>query len=201
MREVVKLPLKFDSERLLQDLARIPPSLWVDHFNEADYEGRWSVIALYSPTGDSQFIHTMQTEHFDLRETEILAECRYLQEVAETIECPKRAVRLLRLHAGSTINEHTDPDLNRAGGVVRLHVPILTNSAVVSYFNGRRIEMLPGDCWYADFSLPHRVLNPSDEDRVHLVMDCEFNAWLREVFNSAGMDVSDTPARKTKDED
>jgi len=37
-----------------------------------------------------------------------------------------------------------------------------------------------------DFSLPHRVLNPSPEDRVHLVIDCEVNSWLRQIFESLG---------------
>jgi hypothetical protein len=186
MRDAVKLPLAFDPVRLLQDVDQIPPALWVAHFNPADYDGGWSVLALYSPTGSSSFILPMQTDHVHLIETPILLQCSYLKDVVESFHCPKRSVRLLRLHAAGTIKEHTDPRLSYADGVIRLHIPIRTNLAVAFYVNHTRVVMNPGECWYMDFSLPHRVLNPSPEDRVHLVIDCVVNSWLRQIFEPLG---------------
>lgn len=46
--------------------------------------------------------------------------------------------------------------------------------------------MNPGECWYMDFTLSHRVINRSDFDRVHLVMDCDVNSWLRQIFEPMG---------------
>ncbi len=186
MRDAVKLPCAFDPVRLLQDLNQIPPALWVAHFNPADYDGGWSVLALYLPTGSSAFILPMQTDHVQLIKTPILLQCPYLQEVVTSFQCPKRSVRLLRLHAAGTIKEHTDPRLSYADGVIRLHIPIRTNPAVECYVNHSRVVMHPGECWYMNFTLPHRVLNPSSEDRVHLVIDCQVNPWLRQIFETLG---------------
>ena len=159
---------------------------WTAHFNPADHEGGWSVLALYSPTGSSSFILPMRSDSVDLIETPILLQCPYLKEVVESFRCPKRSVRLLRLHSQGTVKEHTDPGLSYADGLVRLHIPIRTNPTVEFYANQTRAVMNPGECWYVNFGLPHRVYNPSPEDRVNLVIDCVLNPWLRQVFESIG---------------
>jgi hypothetical protein len=186
MLDVVKLPLNFDPECLRRDLEQIPSNLWVAHFNPDDYEGDWSALALYSPTGESSFIMPMQTDQFELRETPILSKCPYLQEVIDSFQCPKRSVRLLRLHAEGIIKEHTDHGLSYADNLVRLHIPIQTNRLVESFVSGKQFAMQPGECWYVNFTLPHRVHNRSDLDRVHLVIDCDVNPWLRRIFASLG---------------
>jgi hypothetical protein len=51
--------------------------------------------------------------------------------------------------------------------------------------------MQPGECWYLNFDLPHRVQNLGATDRVHLVVDCQVNDWLRAMIASAvGLDVA-----------
>ena len=42
--------------------------------------------------------------------------------------------------------------------------------------------MKEGEAWYLNFNLKHSVVNRSAEDRVHLVIDCVLNDWLREFF-------------------
>ena len=39
--------------------------------------------------------------------------------------------------------------------------------------------MAEGECWYLNFSLPHKVANNGDKDRIHLVVDCMLNHWLQ----------------------
>lgn len=185
MPDTLRLPLDFDAARLLTDLEKIPSDLWIAHFNTADYEGGWSALALYSPTGSTSFITPMLTDAFELRETPLLDDCSYFKEVVEAFECPKRVVRLLKLHAGGRIKEHDDPRLCFEDGVVRIHIPVRTNPGVECYLGGERLIMHPGESWYADFTLPHRVENESTEDRVHLVMDCVVDDWLRGVFDKA----------------
>jgi mannose-6-phosphate isomerase-like protein (cupin superfamily) len=68
---------------------------------------------------------------------------------------------------------------------VRLHIPVVTNPEVEFVLNGVRVEMKEGECWYHNFNLPHRVANRGTVDRVHLVLDCVLNDWLREVLLSA----------------
>ncbi|MCB0663602.1 MAG: aspartyl/asparaginyl beta-hydroxylase domain-containing protein, partial [Saprospiraceae bacterium] len=45
--------------------------------------------------------------------------------------------------------------------------------------NEHLLDMKPGEVWYADFNKPHYVNNPSDRERIHLVLDCKPNDWLR----------------------
>ena len=75
--DLAKLPLEFNPVRLLQDLKQIPSTLWIEHFNASDYEGGWSALALYSPTGSSSFILPMMTDNFQFLETPILLKCPY----------------------------------------------------------------------------------------------------------------------------
>jgi len=42
--------------------------------------------------------------------------------------------------------------------------------------------MKAGECWYLDLSLPHWVENHGSTDRVHLVIDCDVNEWLRKII-------------------
>ena len=54
------------------------------------------------------------------------------------------------------------------------------------FVGGRRLMMAEGEAWCIDFSLPHRVDNESDKDRVHLVIDCRVNGWLKRLIPFAG---------------
>ena len=189
MQDAAKLPLLFSSELLLQELERIPPKLWEAHFNPNDYEGNWSALALYSPTGSSSFILPMRTDRFQMLETPILEQCPYLKQVVESFQCLKQSVRLLKLHKGGKIKEHTDSLLSHENGLVRLHVPILTNPAVEFYLNKSQIILNSGECWYMNFTLPHYVLNLSSEDRIHLAIDCVVNSWVSALLNAATIKI------------
>jgi aspartyl/asparaginyl beta-hydroxylase (cupin superfamily) len=101
------------------------------------------------------------------------------------IRCPQQAARFLRLKAGSVIKEHTDYKLGYEDGEIRLHIPVATNPDVEFALNGERIEMREGECWYNNFNLPHRVANRGQTDRIHLVIDCEINDWLRAILLEA----------------
>jgi hypothetical protein len=91
----------------------------------------------------------------------------------------------LKLAAGASIKEHRDYNLSIADNELRLHVPIVTNSEVQFFLDAESVEMKEGECWYLDFTLPHWVKNNSSVDRIHLVIDCELNDWLRELLAGA----------------
>jgi mannose-6-phosphate isomerase-like protein (cupin superfamily) len=68
---------------------------------------------------------------------------------------------------------------------VRVHIPIQTNQEVEFAVAGQPLPMSEGDCWYVNFNLPHRIHNRGTTDRVHLVIDCVLNDWLRGMFPDA----------------
>lgn len=177
-----KLPLAFDPARLKADLDLIQPDEWVPHFNTAYYEGDWSGISLRSVGGKPTQLYPDPTAQGKFADTPTLERCPYLREVLHTFKCDLDSVRLLRLSARSSIREHRDYNLGYEDGELRLHVPIVTNPDVAFFLSGERVPMQPGECWYLNLNLPHRVDNKSDIDRVHLVIDCLLNDWLRGLF-------------------
>jgi hypothetical protein len=182
MTASLQFPFRFDSDRLQTDFRRVVNEDWVRHFNSAVYEGDWSVVPLRSIGGQARQIYPDPTAR-NFEPTEILARCPYFQEVVATFQCPVLAARLLRLKAGSRIREHTDYKLAYEDGELRVHVPVHTNDRVEFYVAGQRVILREGECWYVNTSLPHRVENLGETDRIHLVIDCEVNDWLRSFFS------------------
>ncbi|HEY0003430.1 MAG TPA: aspartyl/asparaginyl beta-hydroxylase domain-containing protein [Pyrinomonadaceae bacterium] len=181
----LKFPFIFDPLGLRADLEKISPDEWIPHFNRAYYEGEWSAAALRSIGGVSTQIYPDPAAQQPFADTQLLDRCPYLREVLQTFECPQQSVRLLRLRAGSSIREHKDYNLGFEDGEVRLHIPVRTDSAVEFFLAGERVLMNEGETWYLNFNLPHRVENRSTQDRVHLVIDCTVNDWLRGQFDTA----------------
>ncbi|MNE60822.1 Aspartyl/Asparaginyl beta-hydroxylase [compost metagenome] len=60
--------------------------------------------------------------------------------------------------------------------------------------------MKMGECWYANFQLPHSVQNKSSEPRIHLTLDCIRNDWSDELFSKMGFDLNFVPKRQYSDE-
>ncbi len=148
------------------------------HFNQGYHDGGWQGVALRAVGGDARELHSGARDAAAVADTELLRTCPGIGAALMRLRCPLRAVRLLRLAAGSVIREHRDDDLRFEDGEARLHVPLVTSPAVEFYVEDRRVLMEPGECWYVDFSRPHRVANRGDRERVHLVIDCTVNEWL-----------------------
>jgi hypothetical protein len=180
MQSSFPLSLRFDVTRLQADLDGILTTEFVPHFNTAYYQGDWSAVPLRSIGGRTDQIYPDPTKKNEFADTPLLARCPYIREVLATFPCPQQAVRFLRLRAGSVIKEHRDYELGFEDGEVRLHIPVRTNSEVYFMLDGQRVMMAEGECWYNNLSLPHSVANRGPIDRIHLVIDCIVNDWLRE---------------------
>lgn len=185
-----KLPVTFDERALAQDLALCRLLQWGAHFNQKDYVGTWTSIALRSASGREADIYTHPT-HQGYADTPLLAKCLYFRQVCDWFQCEKESIRLLSLAAGSQIKEHTDFQMGYSYGLFRLHIPIQTADAVQFRVAGVDLPMQAGECWYANFHLPHSVLNPGLTERVHLVIDCRRNTWSDGLFRQAGYDFDE----------
>jgi hypothetical protein len=181
----LRLPFTFDPEKLRADLARVHDEDWQPHLNRHVYEGEWSGAALRAIGGDGTNIVPEALHGGQFADTALLARCSYFQHVLAQFRCPLLAVRLLRLKAGSHVGEHVDHGLDFDDGEVRIHVPIVTSDAVKFFLDGARLVMAPGACWYTNVHLPHAVENHGAIDRIHLVIDCTVDPWLRDLFARA----------------
>lgn len=183
-----KLPFRFDPAQLRSDLDAIADTEWVLHFNRADFAGEWSGVSLRSRSGRVQDILPAGSPD-DFSDTELMTRCPYLRAVVESFPFPRKAVRLLRLHAGSRVKEHRDPDLGVADGELRIHVPVETNEHVEFIVANRLLPLKEGETWYIDFSQPHRIVNGGSTPRTHLIIDGHMNDWARDVLLKASQEI------------
>lgn len=190
MNDSIKLDLNFDPERLNSNLDICLKEQWKNHFNERDYSGNWAAISLRSQTGKPEDIlaHNINSP---FKDTSLLLKCNYFNLILNQMKFEKESVRLLRLKPESVVKEHRDMGLAYRFGCFRLHIPITTDASVEFMVGGKNIQMKKGECWYADFDLPHSVSNKSEQERIHLVIDGKRNEWTDKLFTTSGYDIEE----------
>ena len=185
MIRYAKLALPFDFKVTQAELISARDE-WQPHINTYHYTGSWNVLSLRSPggshknnspdlIGEAEFLDTIYMGHF-----------ASVKNLIATIYCPIMAVRFLNLRAGAIIKKHTDAELAFEKGEARLHFPVFTNPGVEFYCENERIFLKEGECWYLNANLPHNVSNNGATDRIHLVIDCKVNDWLKATIESSG---------------
>ena len=180
----LKLPFAFDVEPLKLELGNFSDSDWTPHFNTQYYSGDWSGIALRA--AENAHVALYPDPSVDkFVDTDEIMRCGSVKEILKTFECETETVRFLRLGIGASIREHRDHKLSIEDGLARVHIPVKTSPDVEFYLGGNRVEMNEGEAWYLNFNLPHSVENKSSHERIHLVIDCIANDWLRSFFVSA----------------
>jgi len=181
-----------DIDAALAEIRALPGTGWAPHFNLAKHNGGWHVAALRST--DRSSVPGAPGEYTaDLyQDGPAMARCPAIRALVTAMagDAPLKSVRVLRLDAGGVILEHTDAGVGLRSAEVRMHLPLVTHDEVFFYVGGKRVPMRPAEWWYADFSMPHRVVNRSATDRLHLVVDCEATPRLRDAIaaGDAGMD-------------
>lgn len=177
-----RVPLDFDPAPIQSEIDQIADSAWTPHFNTGYFSGDWSGIALRSKAGSESELYEDFHTNGDPIDTPILGRLPHVSKVLQTIHCNLLSARLLKLGPASVIREHRDYTLGYEYGVLRMHFPIRTNPQVEFLIDGDEVKMSEGECWYVDLSLPHRVKNDGQENRIHLVVDCEINEWLMSLL-------------------
>ena len=175
-----KLPISFSIDKLQKELIICENDLWTPHFNTNRYQGNWTIVSLRSQSGLVNDITSFPNKEY--KNTDLLDRCPYFKEIMDWFQCEKEAVRLLRLGPRSEIKEHVDNDTSYEDGFFRIHIPIITNPEVFFYVDKKLVPMKMGECWYANFQLPHSVENKSAEPRIHLTIDCIRNDWSDKLF-------------------
>lgn len=183
--KTIKFENAYDVSKLEQELQIALKSNWVNHFNSKDYDGAWKSISLRSASGSSSDIYSNYTDQ-PFKDTPLLEELPYIKSILADWKCEKETVRFLALYPGSEIKPHKDPGCSYEDGNFRLHIPILTNNEVDFIVANENHKLVPGACWYMDFSKEHSVKNSGDTVRIHLVIDCLRNEWSDQLFERYG---------------
>ena len=178
MKNALKLPFDFDASIIKKEIAQFSQNEYSDIYNPSvTLETLWLKHLIVPKGGPDQPI--------TFEPTESLKKCPYLLSIFESFNCRTETFRIHSLDGGASIKPHVDSGYCLEKGKVRLHIPIQTNDKVEILLEGERVQMKEGECWYCNFDVIHEVHNKSDEARIHLILDCMVNDWIKEVFAKA----------------
>lgn len=158
----IRLPYAFDVAQLQSELYAMQPSNWMPH--PSGLAGN-SAIPLVSKEG-----HDNNDFDGHMQATPHLRQCEYIQQVMHSIDEVLGRSRLMRLEPGCEVSQHVDFNYHWYSRV-RIHIPIVTDPAVMFLCGDEQVHMREGECWIFDSWRRHQVINASDVSRVHLVLD------------------------------
>jgi hypothetical protein len=163
---------------------------WVDHVNRNDYSGEWDVLPLRCKAEHLDAHPILQGFSLESdggwQNLPPLKNCPALGALIESLQCPVKAVRLMRLKGGAHIKPHRDIALGIDFGEARLHLPVFTSDQVGFWVDGKSVPMAAGELWYINADQVHEVRNYGSSDRINLVIDCTANEWLcRKIIQGA----------------
>jgi hypothetical protein len=175
-REFYQLPLRFDVARMVEEVKGFAEEEWREHPQR--FTGN-SAMVLISARGEIN-----DEMSGPMAVTEKLGRCPYLRQVLSAFNTVFGRSRLMRLAPGAEVSMHNDVHYywrNR----VRIHIPIVTDPSVRFFCASQSVHMAAGEAWIFDNWKPHRVINPSATQRIHLVADtvgtAAFWAMVREL--------------------
>lgn len=162
-----KLPVRFDAQRLREETAALPTSAWAKHPNEIKGNSSIRLISVGGGENDDVYGVMLPTPH--------LVQSPYIRQVLTSFGVVWSRSRLMKLAPYAGVPQHADIN-HHWFDRVRLHIPIVTHPDVRFYCGSEGVHMAEGEAWIFDNWRLHRVENPIDADRVHLVADTSGNA-------------------------
>lgn len=159
----LKLPLRFDALRLRAEIAQFTAPDWRPHPQGTPGNSALPFIAHGGNPLDDAVAGPM-------RPTPHLARCLYVQQVLAALDAPLGRTRLMKLDAGAEVTAHVDVAYYWQQRV-RVHVPVVTFPEVAFLCGDATTHMAEGECWVFDTWRMHNVLNPTNRERIHLVID------------------------------
>ncbi|WP_338682445.1 aspartyl/asparaginyl beta-hydroxylase domain-containing protein [Streptomyces acidiscabies] len=197
LTEAAQLSPVFDADKLAAELAAVTTHTWNVQrtHTRGGQVGRpaaidWRVLPLRSLGGDPERTDPGGPGPQPFAPTHWLDRLPYLAEILDTVPAPLNAVRLMALGPGAVSDPHHDPKYWLDRGIVRLHIPVVTDPGAVLVLDGVEHCWQPGTCWYGDFSREHLVRNTSQTvTRVHVVIDALLTAGLAAWFPDAWQEL------------
>lgn len=163
----------------------------------------WSALSLRGYSDDYKFIadpnemskkwHEKHPGPFTLQDTKLFNEFPMVRKLFTNIFSYVEWHRIcfMKMKPMGTLTRHTDQiDWNHGltlGKLVRFHFPIYTNPKVICQaweLNGNLVEMHmeKGKFYLLDTRKPHKVINDSNEERIHLTIDVRINEKVKNIM-------------------
>jgi len=161
-RPFFRLPVRFDAERLRSEVEALPAGAWSRHPKE--HAGNTAARLITAGGGDNDAVSG------EMKPTAALAACPYVCQVLASFDTIWSRSRFMKIEGGASVPQHSDINYHWFHRV-RVHVPVITRPEVRFFCGGESVHMAAGEAWVFDNWREHRVENPADEARVHLVAD------------------------------
>jgi len=174
----VRLPVQIDAQRLREEVANLPASVWGSAGGRVGVHDKSEAIFLrgFAPAEGE----------LPVEDRPILEHLPYARFIIETlIPAPPMRCLLARLAAGGVIARHIDK-APYFGKTLRVHVPVETNESVFMVSRGLCYSMRSGEVWLLNNSANHAVWNthPS-RSRTHLICDFLPSSALLDLLSRA----------------
>jgi len=173
----IRLPVRFDLERLRAEVASLPAEAWAPHPNHIP--GNTSLRLVSVEGGENDDVDGV------MRPTPHLAKLPYVRQVLASFGAVWSRSRLLRLDPGAVVPEHADINYHWFYRV-RVHIPIVTRPEVLFHCGGETVHMRGGEAWLFDNWRLHSVENPTPDARIHLVADTSGSASFWQFVAQSG---------------
>ncbi len=162
-----RLPVRFDIARLQEEVRQLPAESWHEHPN--GIAGNSALRLISAGGGENDDVDGV------MQPTAHLLRAPYLRQVLASFGVVWSRSRLMRLAPHSDVPEHADINYHWYYRV-RVHIPIFTTPGVLFHCGDETVHMAAGEAWIFDNWRRHRVLNDSEESRIHLVGDTAGNS-------------------------
>ena len=163
---IIRLPIRTDTAALVAAVEGIPEDEWRPH--PEGMPGN-SALPLVAVMGDPE----NDSVDGPMRPTPLLESLPSIVNIMAGLTglgCPIGRSRLMRIDIESEVAPHVDT--NRYWwDHLRVHIPVITDPSVMFHVDDTSVHMEPGNCWVFDTWKLHRVENPTNAPRIHLVID------------------------------
>ncbi|WP_338677575.1 aspartyl/asparaginyl beta-hydroxylase domain-containing protein [Streptomyces sp. SCSIO 30461] len=146
-------------------------------------EGR-RVLALHSPGGDHERTDPGGPGLHGFAATRWLAHTPLLAGVLRSLPATLRSVRLLALAPGAVFTKLQVAKNGPPWGLCRLHLPLVSSPGSQVVFADGNSKWQPGSLWFVASWRQHALVNGTDEELVHAVIDLHHTASLANLFPS-----------------
>lgn len=161
-RPFQRLSVRFDADRMREEIERMPISAWAAHPNDIPGNSSIRLISVNGAQNDDVNGRMAMTPN--------LARSPYLRQILSSFGVVWGRSRLMRLAPGASVPQHADINYHWFTRV-RLHIPIVTEPEVRFFCGDEAVHMAAGEAWLFDNWRLHRVENASGHERIHLVAD------------------------------
>ena len=176
MEQEIKQPFNYlgyyDTYNMHQSIKNMTEEDWLywTHRQEAfkDYHGSTKCIPILRDDSYSKNERGEETIFYNEFKKDIIKIEKYLNQVLGKGEIIRAEIPLLP--AGTKVNPHYD-DTESFVIQHRVHIPIITSPEIIFTIDGIDKNLKIGEIWEIDNTKMHGVNNPSDIDRIHLIVD------------------------------